>query len=149
MTTFERISAKDAAEVVARINARSAANIVRRKAKRPEDTLQRAVCAYLDVLQSQSKLLYFAVPNGGKRAKIEAFIMKGLGVKAGVPDLCIVPKTGPVLFIELKSPDGRVSESQTEWLFKLSEFGCPTTICRNLDEVTDFLAIHGLAPSAP
>lgn len=112
------------------------------KRRRPEDLLQRAVCQYLDALQSQGRLLYFAVPNGGKRSMIEAAIMKGLGVKAGVPDLCIVLKNGVVAFAELKSEEGRVSEKQTWWLEHLAVFGCPTAIIRTLDDMHFFLTRH-------
>lgn len=53
--------------------------------KRPEDALQRAVCDLLTIYERQGHLRFFAVPNGGKRSKIEAAIMKGMGVRAGVP----------------------------------------------------------------
>lgn len=54
-------------------------------ASRKEDVEQREVCTFLDKLG----VLYCAIPNGGKRGKIEAARMKGLGTKRGAPDLVI------------------------------------------------------------
>lgn len=108
--------------------------------KRPEDALQRSVVHYLDLLVNQRKLFYFAIPNGGKRSKIEAAIMKGLGVKAGVPDLWIGFSQGRGIFIELKAPNGRVSKKQTEVMVKLEALGHETFVCRSLDEVQHVIA---------
>lgn len=57
--------------------------------RHPEDDLQRAVVQYLDVALPADAVAY-AVPNGGKRSRTEAARLKGLGVRAGVPDLAIV-----------------------------------------------------------
>ena len=51
-----------------------------KRMKREEDALQRQQVQYLRILEAQGRLLFFAVPNGGKRSKIEAAIMKGRGV---------------------------------------------------------------------
>lgn len=58
----------------------------------------------------------FHVPNGGKRRKKEASILKAMGVRPGVPDLLlIVPRGNSVgLALEMKAPDGRVSKPQQE-----------------------------------
>jgi len=88
---------------------------------RGEDELQRQQVRYLEILRAQGRLEYFAIPNGGKRNKTEAAIMKGLGVRAGVPDICILWAADPTGrqcgFIENKSPDGsgRLSDAQREW----------------------------------
>ena len=64
-----------------------------------EDDLQRAVAQLLDFYG----WLWFHTPNGGKRGKVQASRLKGLGVKPGVPDVMILepwaihPETaGPV-----------------------------------------------------
>lgn len=107
--------------------------------KHLEDDLQAAVCRYLDILERQGHLLYFAVPNGGKRNLLEAVRMKRLGIRPGIPDLVLIPKAGPWCFIELKSPKGVQSEAQREWAAKLERFNCVTRVCRSLDEVRQFL----------
>lgn len=55
----------------------------------------------------------FAIPNGGKRGKVEAMRLKVEGVSAGVPDLYI-PEWK--LWIEMKKiKDGKLSPAQKEW----------------------------------
>jgi hypothetical protein len=67
----------------------------------------------------------FAIPNGGKRSKIEAAIMQGEGVTPGVPDTMLpLPRGGAHgLFIEMKAPDGRETKEQRERVAELSEAG--------------------------
>lgn len=103
--------------------------------KREEDALQRQQVEYLERLRAQNRLEYYAIPNGGQRAKAEAAIVKGLGVRAGVPDLCILWRTpaGPGYstpqlapqcgYIENKSPIGRTSDAQKEWAGWLTSNG--------------------------
>lgn len=57
------------------------------------------------------------IPNGGKRSKVEAAIMKAEGVKPGIPDYDLpVARGGFIgLRIELKAPGNhRVSKDQRE-----------------------------------
>lgn len=105
------------------------------KKVRGEDSLQRACCQLLDVYEAQGKLKYFAVPNGGKRSRIEASIMKGLGTKAGISDLVILITNGPSLFVELKSDTGSLTAAQLAWNYWINQSGGNrrSTICRDLD----------------
>lgn len=68
---------------------------------RVEQDLQRYAVKALRQLYPAG--LVFHIPNGGKRGKIEASIMKGMGVVAGAPDLCIVRPFGSVSWIEMKA----------------------------------------------
>lgn len=108
---------------------------------RPEEILQRQVVSFLNV--TAPDCLWFAVPNGGYRTKAEAGIMKAMGVRAGVPDLCFVLKDGRAAFIELKAEMGR--QSPTQALFQADcEFrGIPYAICRSLVEVHGALNAWG------
>ena len=65
------------------------------------------------------------IPNGGKRNAAEAAHFKRLGVKPGVPDLCLpVPRQGyHGLYIEMKCGRGKLSDCQREWLQALREQG--------------------------
>jgi hypothetical protein len=119
-------------------------NVPKRARKAPEACLQESVCQYLALQERCGRLLWFAVPNGGSRNLLEAVNLKRQGVRGGVPDLVIVPKVGPVCFIELKSEDGRVSPLQNDWILKLIEYGCPVRVCRSLDEVQQFLYETGV-----
>ncbi|QDH84498.1 hypothetical protein Axy20_028 [Achromobacter phage vB_AxyS_19-32_Axy20] len=64
----------------------------------------------------------FAVPNGGARDRVTASMMKGEGVKPGVPDV-MLPVTNPEyagLWIELKRVKGGIlsddQKAYAEWL---------------------------------
>lgn len=76
--------------------------------------------------------LLFHIPNGGKRNPAEARHLKQMGVKAGVPDLCLpVARHGfHSLWIELKTKKGRTSEAQDGWLKELAQQGHAVYICR-------------------
>ncbi len=123
------------------------------KRNHPEDDLQKRV---VSTLRMSPGLLVFAVPNGGKRGKIEAARLYGLGVMAGIPDLVVCWHPGRVAFVELKAP-GKVtgkkrplaalSEEQFArygWL-QTREF--PVTVCDSVEGVEEFLKAHG-APVA-
>ena len=103
--------------------------------QRPEDNLQRAVVGMLSLYENQGKLRFFAIPNGGKRSKIEASIMKGLGVRPGVPDLCVLITNGPTLFFELKAQNGRTSPAQQDWIDWLNTRGFDCRICTTVEGV--------------
>jgi hypothetical protein len=80
-------------------------------------------------------LVLFAIPNGGRRGKVEASIMKGEGVLAGVADLFLMLPAGHYngLFIEMKY-DGRQSGSQRNFERKARENGYGYVICRTFEE---------------
>lgn len=81
-------------------------------------------------------LLLFAVPNGGARNRIEAGIMKGEGVTAGVADmLFLLPnKYHHALCIEVKTPKGKQQDSQKRFQRKVEAFGYRYEIVRSLEE---------------
>ena len=149
----EQYSPEELREISRAINPRSvsakkARQNGKRARRRPEDDLQKCVCEHLDLLQRTGRLLYFHVPNGGKRNPIEGAKFKRLGVKPGVPDLVILPKHGNALFIELKSEKGVIEESQEMWIGWLSQFGYAVAVCRSLDEVQAFLRRCGIGVAA-
>lgn len=70
----------------------------------------------------------FAIPNGGKRSARTGAMLKAEGVKAGVPDLCLMyPCKGyHGLFVELKKRNGKpsdISPAQQKWINKLNQGG--------------------------
>ncbi|MCM1299619.1 MAG: VRR-NUC domain-containing protein [Firmicutes bacterium] len=83
--------------------------------------------------------LLFHIPNGGKRNVREAARFKMLGVKAGVPDLCLpVPRGGyHGLYIEMKSPEGRTTAYQKKWLERLAQQGYDTAVCHSFEEAQE------------
>ena len=72
------------------------------------------------------------IPNGGRRDKRTAALMKKQGVKSGVPDIFLPKPVGRYhgLYIELKRADGgKTSENQEEWLRELRAEGYRCEVC--------------------
>jgi hypothetical protein len=59
-----------------------------------EGEIQRALFQHL-AARSAAHTFDFHVPNGGWRSPIEAAILKGQGVRPGVPDLIVTRTTSP------------------------------------------------------
>jgi hypothetical protein len=93
----------------------------------PENDIQRTVFAHLRQRRAPGVIAFHA-PNGGKRKPIEAAIMKGLGVLAGVPDVLAV-KNGQLYALELKADGGRLTPNQVavhEAMRQAGAFVCTT-----------------------
>lgn len=100
--------------------------------KRLEQELHKTIAEYLDKLAPVNEFWWCHVPNGGARSKIEASILKGLGVKPGVADILII-KAGRAYWIELKSPRGSQSDTQHSFELQMYRCGCPYVVVRSLD----------------
>lgn len=92
--------------------------------------------------------LLHAIPNGGMRHKATAARMKGEGVKAGVPDICLPVPRGHYhgLYIELKRlRGGRVSDEQEKWLADLTAQGYRAVVCKGWlaasEEITRYMLL--------
>lgn len=60
---------------------------------------------------------------------------KAMGVKKGVPDLCLPVARGGFhgLYIEMKTPSGKASEAQRWWVMALKEQGYRAAVCHGYD----------------
>ena len=78
----------------------------------------------------------FAIPNGGYRNKSEAFRLKKEGVKKGVSDLFFAFPFNHFfgMWIEVKKPNGILSDEQEDWIKKMIGAGYYADVVRNLDE---------------
>jgi hypothetical protein len=105
-----------------------------------ESSIQREGVKLVRVLYP--RLTLFSVPNGGRRGKVEAAIMKGEGTLAGVADLFLMAKTGRYagLFIEVKAPDGRQSTAQKEFEQKAEKAGYCYRVCRSAAAIVETVA---------
>ena len=76
--------------------------------------------------------LLFAIPNGGARTAVTGARLKAEGVRAGVPDLFLAVARGDAhgLWIEMKTPTGRVQQSQSSMIRLLGEQGYRCVVCR-------------------
>lgn len=80
--------------------------------------------------------LIFHIVNEGKRSVRTGAELKRMGMKKGVPDICLpVPKgTYHGLWIELKADKTkRATKEQKEWLIKLTEQGYKAVVCYGAD----------------
>ena len=120
-----------------------------------ENQLQNCVVKRLRPLEDALGFRVVAIPNGGKRRAKEAAQMKNRGVRAGFPDLMILAKmeyvyggipfnVGQPILIELKQPDGSLSDEQVEWHAWLGKNLMPVYICTSVGSVLTVLRSHGL-----
>lgn len=84
-----------------------------------------------------------AIPNAGKRTPWEVRQAKKEGLSAGFPDCMCIWCDGRICFVEFKTPKGRLSDNQKDWIERLRERGFPVAVCRSADEAMDFLRACG------
>lgn len=101
-----------------------------KKRRKPRDTEHQHQVALMRRVALAKKgypelEMLYAIPNGGARNVVVAKKLKAEGVMAGVPDLHIpVARQGfHSLYIELKAPKGRVSDTQVAFGEKLATCG--------------------------
>ncbi len=117
---------------------------------REEERLHRQVADYLRIALGD-QVLWFHVANGGARSKAEAGIFKALGVMPGVFDLCFLWRSGgadnvkgSVGFIELKPPNGQLSDPQVHFDRWLLYHDIPRVVCHRVEDVDRALTEWGL-----
>jgi hypothetical protein len=123
-------------------NSSAGAPTNRRRPHRLEDQLQRAVCQHLQQ-RGARYMVWFAVPNGGKRLPVEAAIIKGLGVRAGVSDLIFI-HCGRPFALELKADNGKPRAAQIAFAEDFTKAGGTAAIAYGLDQALRTLEAWGL-----
>ncbi|NBW15796.1 MAG: VRR-NUC domain-containing protein [Caulobacteraceae bacterium] len=102
---------------------------------------QGGIAKTLRGFQSLGLLKFAAIPNGGKRSKKSASILKNQGVSPGFPDLVVTfPKTLTHLYLETKTPAGRLSRGQIEWHEWLKDCGHKCSVVQSVDDVLEELS---------
>ena len=101
--------------------------------KHQESDIQRECIKWFRLRFKEPKYLIFAVPNGGKRNRIEAAIMKAEGVRAGVADLIII-SNHKLFFIEMKAAKTVQTETQIEFEKIVNRLGFDYYLCRSFDD---------------
>lgn len=110
--------------------------------KRPEQEIHRSVVAHLKS-RAMPGVFFFHPANGGKRSAIEAKIFKGLGVRAGVPDLILFYRA-QIFGLELKAAKGRVSPAQLATMNDMEMAGARVAVACSLDEALITLEYWGV-----
>ena len=111
----------------------------------PEADLQRAVVGALRFALPKGAILHHCaneVTQPGLRGATRQAILVGMGVHRGFADLMVL-SGGRVLFLELKSPRGRLSPEQVAFRDAVQAQGFGWALVRSLDDALGALADHG------
>lgn len=111
---------------------------------RQEHFEQCFIFHYMEIHHPRVYEMMYAVPNSGRRAKMERGMMSSQGLKKGVPDIILdLPCAGfHGLRIELKRTGGKrssVSKEQEIWLSKMALNGYKAEVCFGWKEAIDCL----------
>ena len=114
---------------------------------RPEEGLHRTVVQLLQIYANRGLLAFCHVPNGGRRTRAEAGVLKAMGTTPGVPDLLIWTPSGGHFAIELKAGRRAVlSDAQVVWHSTLENLGHRVYVCRSVDDVERCLRAESVPP---
>ena len=111
----------------------------------PEADLQRAVVTALRFALPKGAIVHHSaneVTEDGPRGARKQAILVGMGVYPGFADLMILSEGRP-LFLELKSPKGRLSQAQKTFRDAVLAQGFSWALVRSLDDALGALADHG------
>jgi len=111
----------------------------------PEADLQRAVVTALRFALPKGAILHHSaneVTEAGPRGARKQAILVGMGVYPGFADLVVLCE-GRMLFLELKSPTGRLSPAQEAFRDTVVAQGFGWALVRSLDDALGALVDHG------
>lgn len=103
-----------------------------------ESGIQRSIVQYLRTVIPHSVVM--AIPNGSQRTKTGRPANAVPGFLPGAPDLVVALPRGGVLWVEVKSPVGRVSENQFLVHGLLTAAGHNCVVVRSVDDMRQALA---------
>ena len=111
----------------------------------PEADAQRAIVQALRVALPRDAIVHHAVNEiaaNDRRGQIRQSILVGMGVHAGFADLIVI-SGGRVLFLEVKSPSGRLRKSQEVFRDTVCAQGFGWALVRSVDDALGALADNG------
>jgi hypothetical protein len=114
----------------------------KRSRRSPERAIQRAVFEHFRA-RGAPGIFAFHPANGGYRKPIEAAILKGMGLVAGVPDVIAIHQ-GRVYGLELKAEGGKATPKQVETIAAMQMAGAITGFAVGLDDALRWLEERGL-----
>ena len=114
-----------------------------------EAEIHKSICAWLDIVLPAGGSVYHHSPNEGKHKVQYRMKQKNMGMRAGWPDLEIFVNPtwwkdteiqwAPI-FLEIKSPKGRLSKAQEAVIDELTDAGCHVAVVRSIDDARDALS---------
>jgi len=111
----------------------------------PEANIQRQIVTFLRVVLPVGSIVHHCAneaAGGGEAARNRQAILRGLGLHAGFSDLIVI-SAGRVLFLEVKSPAGRLSGPQAAFRDAVQGQGLPWALVRSVDDAVAALRAHG------
>lgn len=92
--------------------------------------------------------LLYHIPNEGKRSLGAGARLKAMGLKSGVPDLCLPTAHGGYvgLYIEMKIKPNRPTEKQKKWLRALRAAGHMVAVCYDWNSAKQLLEYYMKLP---
>ena len=106
---------------------------------------QIRLCNWMD----DNNILYYAIYNEGKRSIGAAIKAVSMGLRSGVPDLCLpIARNGyHGMYLELKrSKGGRISPNQEIWIKALTAQGYYVVVAKGyscaLNEICKYMGIN-------
>ena len=100
-------------------------------------------CKWAESKYPELEAIYH-VPNEGKRSARAGGKLKEMGLKPGVPDICLpVPKAGFCgLYIELKRIGGKPTPEQVSWLELLDAYGHCVAVCQGAEAAEELITAY-------
>jgi hypothetical protein len=87
-----------------------------------------------------SGLVAWRVPNGPVLHSIGSNQIRKKSPIKGFPDIAGVMPNGKFFAIELKTPKGRLSPEQVEWISKLNMSSAMAVVLRSREEIDEFIS---------
>lgn len=109
--------------------------------KRPEDHIQAQIVKWWQETYPARRADLFHVPNEAKRTPQEAGRMAALGLMPGVPDLLVHVGFNHFVPIEVKAPNGRLSEAQKNLTKFWGDRGTVIHVVRSVQEFQEIIRI--------
>lgn len=101
-----------------------------------ENQIQAQIVSFLRM----NNIICFSVPNGSYLPNTATrMIFKRTGLLSGVADLVLLLPGGETIFIEVKTPKGRLSATQQEFRKEVTELGFTYLVMRDLQDAVDFV----------
>ena len=104
--------------------------------KHEESKIQKAIVTAIRYLYPKSILL--AIPNEARRNVRTGAIMKAMGMLSGTSDLIFIHK-GSVYFFEVKTDNGKQTDTQKEFEKRITKQGLKYFVVRSVDEVLNII----------
>jgi hypothetical protein len=113
----------------------------------PEAALQRQLVGFLGWALPEGAW-FTAIAHGAGRGGtgdgwLRGAIWKGMGARAGCPDLLVLYQ-GRAFFGEVKAPKGQLSIAQQTTHTALRAAGCPVAVWKSLDDLQASLTTWGI-----